>query len=102
LRRGLEAALEQQQRTAQELPFVELDRLRELVPLSHTVTFAAAQVNRAPEATMLRDLMPEAYRLRRKLLTSAVGGVALRPEGGREGAAPAVSSGQAQGRERRA
>jgi hypothetical protein len=42
------------------------------VPLSHAVVFAAAQVNRAPEATMLRDLMPEAYQLRRKLLTSAV------------------------------
>ncbi len=70
--RGLEAVLEQQQRIAQELPFVEIDRLRELVPLSHAVVFAAAQVNRAPEATMLRDLMPEAYQLRRKLLTSAV------------------------------
>ena len=45
---------------------------RELVPLSHAVVFAAAQLNRAPEATMLRDLMAEAYQLRRKLLTSAV------------------------------
>lgn len=55
---GLEAVLEQQQRIAQELPFVEIDRLRELVPLTHAVVFAAAQVNRAPEATTLRDLMP--------------------------------------------
>jgi hypothetical protein len=70
--RGLEAVLEQQQRIAQELPFVELDLLRELTSLSHAVIFAAARVNRTPEATMLRELMPEAYQLRRKLLASAM------------------------------
>lgn len=36
------------------------------------MVFAAARVNRASEAMMLRDLMPEAYQIRRKVLTSAV------------------------------
>jgi len=70
--RGLEAVLEHEARITVELPAVVIDELREVLPLTHAVVFAAARVNRTPEATMLRDLMPEAYRLRRRMLTSAL------------------------------
>jgi hypothetical protein len=40
--RGLEAVLEQQQRIAQELPFVEIDRLREKVVQAHMSSLRGA------------------------------------------------------------
>ncbi|MCU0693763.1 MAG: hypothetical protein MUF54_20435 [Polyangiaceae bacterium] len=70
--RGLEAVLQHEDRITQELPSANLAELREIQPLTHAVLFAAKLVNRTPEATLLRDLIPEAYDLRRRLLTVAV------------------------------
>jgi hypothetical protein len=69
---GLAAVLEHESRIAKDLPLVNLAELREIQPLTHAVIFAAGRVNRTPEATLLRDLMPEAYQLRRKLLFGAI------------------------------
>ncbi len=70
--RGLEAVLQHEDRITQELPSANLAELREIQPLTHAVLFAAKLVNRTPEATLLRDLLPEAYELRRRMLTVAV------------------------------
>jgi len=70
--RGLEVVLQYADRIKKELPGVDLERICELQPLTHAVIFAAGRVNRAPESTLLRDLMPEAYQLRRRVLATAV------------------------------
>ncbi|MFW5741538.1 MAG: hypothetical protein ACOC1F_14385 [Myxococcota bacterium] len=69
--RGLEAVLPHEHRIEEELPYVDVDQIRELRPLTHAVVFAVNRVNRTKDASVLQDLMPEAFALRRKMLSSA-------------------------------
>jgi hypothetical protein len=79
---GLEIVLGHKERIEKELPFANVAELQEIRPLTHAVMLACSMVNRAPEATTLREKMPMASALRRKLLAvaSSLSAAGLIPE----------------------